>query len=420
MKSKLYLITTDFPYGHGENSFLLPELPYLTQRFDVTIISHSLSMEQTANLGVEIKVVHYSRKASVLQKLWDSVCFFACRDAYVELRDIIRSGKKVGKRLFESLLFFEEARRFKRFLKKQQIIDESKPAVIYCYWFTYYCFTLAQLYGENPNIKLVTRAHRFDLYDDGYMGERQPFKRQMDRKFDSIVFIAEHGRRYYLEKYAVNGDSNKYRVFHLGVKPVSGPVLKRDERKSEFLLVSCALVIPRKRVEMIVDALAQIHDIPIRWIHFGDGPCLEELRSRCEEKLSSLNNIEYELKGYVDSEEIMRFYGENCVDAFVTTTASEGCPVSIQEAMAYGIPVIGTAVAEIPYMIQGNGILLSENPDSDEVENAIRDILNLDSERANAMREKSYHIWKEQFNAEINAARFAEFLAEVTNRGLKE
>ncbi len=108
MKSKLYLITTDFPYGHGENSFLLPELPYLTQRFDVTIISHSLSMEQTAELGAEIRVVHYNRKASVLQKLWDSVCFFACRDACVELWDIIRSGKKIGKRLFESLLFLRK------------------------------------------------------------------------------------------------------------------------------------------------------------------------------------------------------------------------------------------------------------------------------------------------------------------------
>ena len=110
------------------------------------------------------------------------------------------------------------------------------------------------------------------------------------------------------------------------------------------------------------------------------------------------------------SEQVMKFYSENYVDAFITTTASEGCPVSVQEAMAYGIPIIGTSVAEIPYMIDGNGILLSENPTANEIAEAIRDINGRDAASIEAARERSYSLWKNNFNIDTNAVKFVSFL----------
>ena len=58
-------------------------------------------------------------------------------------------------------------------------------------------------------------------------------------------------------------------------------------------------------------------------------------------------------------------------DSFITTSSTEGLPVSIQEAMAAGIPIIGTNVGGIPEMIDGNGVLLSANPSNKEVAEAI-------------------------------------------------
>ena len=145
MKKKLYLITSDFPYGNGENSFLIPELPYLKEKFDITIISNSLSKEQTYWPKDNIRVVHYERKASFLEKIWDSICYFGSKDAYLEIGDILRSRKNFFRCFLESVLFFEEARRFERFLKKNSIIDVSEPAVIYTYWFTYYCYTMLRI-----------------------------------------------------------------------------------------------------------------------------------------------------------------------------------------------------------------------------------------------------------------------------------
>lgn len=410
MKPNLFLITTDFPYGRGEASFILPELPYLSEKFNVTIISNSLDDEQTVHLGKDIKVIHYDRQASLLWKIWDSICFFGNKSAYIEMADIVRSKTKVIKRLTESILFFEEARRFKRYLKKNHILKIDEPSIVYCYWYTYYCLTMTEYFSRNSNLKIVTRTHRYDLYDEGYQGERQPFKKQMDRQLDGVVFIAEHGRQYYLDKYCSGVMSDKYQLFRLGVKPLSNITERVFSKQEEFHLVSCALVISRKRVKMIVDALTEIADFHIKWTHFGDGSDYEDLCIYAQDQLGQLDNISYALKGYVESDDIMRYYEENQIDAFITTTASEGCPVSVQEAMAYGIPIIGTTVAEIPYMIRGNGILLSENPDKKEVAQAIGRIHDLSESEMLEMRKCSYELWKSHFDAEINAVKFTKYL----------
>jgi len=87
--------------------------------------------------------------------------------------------------------------------------------------------------------------------------------------------------------------------------------------------------------------------------------------------------------------------------------------VAIQEAMAYGIPVIGTSVGGITEMIHGNGILLSPNPDSEEVKNAIESIAYMSKEELNRMRERSRQIWMKEYNIEMNADKFIKVLEQL-------
>lgn len=72
----------------------------------------------------------------------------------------------------------------------------------------------------------------------------------------------------------------------------------------------------------------------------------------------------------------MDFYEDNFVSCFITTTSTEGNPVSIQEVLSFGIPIIGTDVSDIPLMIHGNGVLMSSNPKAEEVTEAIKKITN--------------------------------------------
>lgn len=414
---RLFLITNDYPYGNGEGSFILPELPFLKRDFEVTIISTSLSDEQTANVDSDIKVIHYDRKASIFMKLIDTFCYMFHKESYVELKEILSSGHDILKKLKDSILFFEEARRFKRFLKRTSLIDAKSriPTIVYSYWYTFYTYTAVSMFRSCDNVKVITRTHRYDLYDEGYAGNRQPFKRYMNRYIDEIVFIAEHGRQYFLNNYSDQKSilEDKCQLYRLGVSPIErkDKYIPKQNSNTEYVVASCALLIPRKRVELIIEGLSLIDNLNIKWIHFGDGEQFDEITELAKRKLGSKPCISYEFAGYVESQNILKYYEDNPVDVFITTTASEGCPVSVQEAMAYGIPIIGTSVAEIPYMIDGNGILLSENPDPYDVRDAIVKLLT--SADRNQMSIRSWELWKDNFDSNINMDQFSKFLASI-------
>ena len=52
--AKLLLATENFPYDSGEKSFILPELKRLTEKYEVTIISHA-EKERTAG-GIQMEL----------------------------------------------------------------------------------------------------------------------------------------------------------------------------------------------------------------------------------------------------------------------------------------------------------------------------------------------------------------------------
>ena len=115
------------------------------------------------------------------------------------------------------------------------------------------------------------------------------------------------------------------------------------------------------------------------------------------EKLKDKDNIRYTFTGFL--KDVHAYYQQNQVDCFITTSATEGgCPVSIQEAMSCGIPVIGTDVGGITEMIRDNGILLSAEPDQDEVAGAILGVMTQERHDLEEMKAAAYRRWKEEFD----------------------
>ncbi|MCR4787518.1 MAG: glycosyltransferase [Lachnospiraceae bacterium] len=417
---KLYLIMDNYPFGDEESSFIAPEIPLLLEKFDVTILSLSVSDKLTNDVDERIKLYHFDRKAPVVMKLLDSLSYFINPVCKREHREVKQDKELKKTRLFDSLFFYNDAKRFKRFIKKNGIIDPSEKAIVYSYWYSFGTYAALSLFGKNDNIKVISRCHRCDLYDEGWEGQRQPFKHYMNSLIDRIIFIAEHGRKYFIDRYGdeCEGLKGKCLLYRLGVErefPLCGE--KADD--SVFTIASCARVSERKRVDLIAKALGLITKDElgsvkkVRWVHFGDGPAFDPLKELAKEKLDDKPYIEYEFMGNVKPEKITAYYSENPIDLFVTTSASEGCPVSVQEALAYGIPVIGTDVADIPYMIDGNGILISENPSPEEVRDSILKIMDSDKTSTERMKTRSEEIWNENFNAQKNHSRYASFLREL-------
>ena len=410
-KRKLFLLTTEFPYGEGEKPFIIPELEYLKQEFDITIISSASTAARnddgkTTVLDKDINVLWYPcNHMGNIEKIRYSMQALFSPAFLSDAGNIIKDGLKIRERLSYSLQFYAYSLRMYRWLKTNVTKEMTKDAIVYSFWYYIPLMASSMLKDRYGNFKLVSRAHGFDLYNERISGGRQPFRKYIDKHLDKVFFIAETGYRYYLkniihmDKEDQPSESEKYKICRMGVKPS-----KRSESSHDGVLriVSCSSVIPLKRISLIIDTLSEISGIIIKWTHFGDGSCLGEMKEYARQKLSVRDNIEYRFVGNMPNKSIREYYGNNPIDLFITTSETEGCPVSIQEAMSAGIPIIGTNVGEIPLMIKGNGYLLSQNPESEEIKDRVESFIDQRPEEIQKMRNTSYELWDAKYNSDKN------------------
>lgn len=401
---KIILLLNEYPYNAGEYSFIKTELPVILNEYEVTIISFSHATIQKMQIDERIRLYHCNYVFGVKEKFLAVFNFFFSLIGIRELIEIIKGKEKIIGRMYDSISFLSCANQLRRFMKIHKIIKPSEEVLIYSYWFNANCMAFLQEKKKNNNLKVISRIHGYDLYNERNIYSRQPFRNYMDKHIDKLFFVGRSGKEYYLKNWG-KAESSKYIVAPIGTvnDGVNNPHMLK-EAGTPFRIVSCSDIIPLKRVDYIIKALSNIQDVKMEWIHFGTGELLESIKQIAAESLGE--NIKYVFRGGVPVEEIMHYYSYNYVDCFITTSETEGCPISVQEAMSYGIPVIATAVGEIPNMIQGNGVLLSANPLVEEISLAIRYMITCDEENILKMRSESKRIWKEKYNACINAAKF--------------
>lgn len=416
-KKNLYILTDAFPYGNGEKTFIMPELDVLKEKFNIVIISTASQSvadqkDMISQLDDNILIYRFcpSEQGFVMYCIY-FMQFWLRKVCLREVKEIVGTHTKVLYRIWKSMQFYARAEGIYYWIKKNNIISSQK-GIYYSYWYNDKVLAISTHRNKYPELKVITRASGYDLFDERVEGTlRQPFKRIMDQNVDHIIFASNYGYRYYLQ-YIQKPPSDKYAVFKLGAQSGCGRSAKRKD--SFFRIVSCSNLIPLKRVSLIVDALSLIHDVDIEWIHFGDGTERKRIERYAEIKLGKLSNIQYCFKGYVVNRQICEYYSEKYVHCFITLSSSEGgCPVSIQEAMAFGIPIIGTDVGGISEMIDGNGYLLNACPTAEDTAGHIIKICKLDEAAYIAMRENSLRIWKEEYDQIENARKYMEFLLSI-------
>lgn len=413
MRKKLIILLDEYPFGTGEYPFIRTELEKLVERFEICILSVSPSKEQKMMTDERILVYHCMRTFGIAEKLEAVVKFFFSRCGHKEIKEIIKAGGNIFGRFYDSIAYFSMADQLRKYVKKNHIADGG--ALIYSYWFNPSCLAFLMERKADSGRKVISRVHGYDLYNERNPHNRQPFREYMDEMIDRLLFVADAGQEYYLAHWGKKEDvGKKYLVAPIGTVD-NGYAWKglSHAQRMAFHLVSCSHVIPLKRVALIIEGLARITDIEILWTHFGTGSHYEETVKYAKELLGDKKNISYEMPGFVPVEEIMRFYRENGVDCFLTTSSTEGSPVSVQEAMSFGIPIIATAVGELPNMIDGNGILLAENPQPEDISDAINRLYYMSDEEKGKMHERSRKLWKQKYNAEENAEKFVRILGEI-------
>lgn len=399
---RIYIVTDVYPNPGGDSVFILPELKELQKKYKITVLCAS-ARQASAVLEEGIEYYFFDLQLAICKKIFYTVTFFLHAACLQETWDIMKNGarKPILGQLLKSVEFYACEEEFYSFLHKN-ISNWDKNALFYTFWYKYYALSMCIHPGNNGG--LMTRLHGADLYQERYEYGRQPFKKYMNTRMDRLYFAAALPREYYLETYP-GLFPEKTEVRRLGVFPIQGKAERKEG--TPFLLLSCSNVIPLKRVEWIAEALALV-GMPVRWVHFGDGISMDKLRLVLAQKLSDRPEVQAELRGNVDNEAVRRFYEENYVDCFITVSSTEGgSPVSVMEAMAAGVPVIGTPVGDIPFMIRENGILLPPDPSVRDIADAIIRIMKTDAAGMKIMRMRSLQLWKEHFDARVNAAEFA-------------
>lgn len=398
---ELYLFTAEFPFGVKSETFLETEIKYLSQGFRKVIIFPGSKGDDSIrplpdNVSINESISHLNFSG---KNKWRALF----RNLGIVLKVVF--GELTFRNLF---LFIGSSKALLDYLAQQLIVMEKlkadltnkKDVVIYDYWFVDSTLALTMLKKKGIIHSIICRAHRFDLYDEASMAYGVPFRNWKMKMIDQLYLISEHGLKYARSKTSKNYQV-KLKLSRLGV--MGARVLPPFQNQPAKVIVSCSRMQDFKQVELIPQILKNLK-IPVTWIHFGDGPMLEDVKKNLKGLPS---HVKVELKGHKTNQEVLQFYESNQVDLFLSLSLSEGLPVSMMEAQSFGIPIVAYPVGGVPEIIVDGitGRSLDEGMDDAQLCKNIEEALQYDYDR-HAIRT----FFTEHFDASVN---YTNFIREI-------
>lgn len=432
--TKLLLFTNSYPYGTGE-TFLHEELPYIAGKFDKILlyplyipggeknISRTPVKPVPANVIIRPPLLHCDhkdKKGLLAGGLLPRVPFTSLKEFFRE--KVFLSGKRIW-------IYFNYTCILNSMLGNKKILREiekemQEARVAYFYWGDKSALLIPFLRKKIKNPpRFVVRFHGSDLYEEakGYL----PYRDYLYKSIDYAVPISNNGAEYIKSRYPES------RPEHITVYKLGSYAHEPGEKlpgTEVFHMVSCSNVIPLKRVELIAAALLKIEqDIPfiermeeagykrIKWTHIGDGPLLPSVKQLFR---SGTSLITPGFTGALTHDEVIEFYRTHRTELFVQVSRSEGIPVSIMEALSFGIPVVATNVGGVGELF-GNaareqyGLLLPPDLTVAQLEKAIKTYILLPGDQQEAARAAARREWETNWNSVKNYTGFAEFLASL-------
>lgn len=368
---QVFLLTNSFPYFPGEQ-FIENEIVFwgLQEGADLTIIpllADGVPRPVPSNVRVDISIAQGRTRLSVALAV--SQAFFSAVFLN-EVRALTLACICNPRCYLEALRSTAQTFLLKR--KLGRVFKNSKhPVIAYSYWNDVQCYAAVLLKRDGIVAKVVSRAHGFDVYETRRYKNYMPLKRQFINEIDTLA-ISQQGKRY-LEK-TYRASAHRVSVSQLGVL-IPQKNAAPSPGSHHLHLLSVASCIDVKQIDKLIKAIAMAAEsltgYEIQWTHIGEGPLLSNLK-RIAEKLLLPQKVNWKFLGQLDNPEVRDYFENSYVDVFINTSKSEGVPVSIMEAMSYGVPVIAPNVGGISeIVVENNGILLSEVAPIEEISTAI-------------------------------------------------
>lgn len=405
---ELVLFTTNFPMGSGE-SFLECEIRHLANNFSrVTIIPLAGSgIPGSRNIPGNVSCLPALLPVTLKEKLRIFLlAVFNRQPVSMYLSDFVTRKVYCRKSwLIHWLSISSIARAAMRSDTYRDLGRIITPGTIfYFYWGDKSATLCPSLKKKFPENRFIARFHGTDLYETkspGYM----PYRGVLLQHLDLAVFISSHGKDFLVARYP--DISSRTLISRLGVSDQGDGAPSSD---GVLRVLTCSNVVKIKQLHLMVEALKLVGFL-VEWTHIGDGELLDNLKN-----LSSglPANVVARFTGAIGNQGVMQYYREHPVDLFFNVSANEGIPVSIMEAISFGIPVIAPAVGGIPEIVaEKHGYLMPPVLQPREIADAMTRFFKLPVNEREEMRIAAKQHWRDHFNASVNYPGFCGKIKEI-------
>lgn len=354
-RPRLLYLASSFPYGKND-TFFAPEVRELVrQGVDVRVVPvrprGALTTEDAEPLAVR-------------RPLLDAVI---ARAALVE---VLRSPRAVGAAF--ALLFrrpsppvlLKNLAAFPKALWLAHVARSWPADHIHAHW-AGPPSTVALVASRLSGVEWSLTAHFADIEANNLLREKSASAR-------FVRFIAQAMMELY-RRTAPGSDESRWVLLHLGVDLPPEPTLRAVPNTPPVVLMA-ARFDREKRHEALMHATRSLLDDGVVvevWLA-GSGPLEDETR-----KLACELGIEPAVRflGFVENQLLLEWLSTGCIDLVVLPSDAEGLPVSLIEALAHGVPAIGTNVGGVAELLgEGCGELVGP-ADAHELANAMTRLL---------------------------------------------
>jgi glycosyltransferase involved in cell wall biosynthesis len=158
-------------------------------------------------------------------------------------------------------------------------------------------------------------------------------------------------------------------------RPGSDPApLARGSQDGVVRLLSVGAIVPRKGFDVLIPALATLGDLLWRLTIAGDRTRDCDAAARLDADIARLTLGErIEVSGAVSPQGLTALYTE--ADIFVLASRFEGYGMAYAEAIAHGLPVIGSNAGAIPETVPPDAGLLVDAGDIPALAHALRRVI---------------------------------------------
>jgi glycosyltransferase involved in cell wall biosynthesis len=150
--------------------------------------------------------------------------------------------------------------------------------------------------------------------------------------------------------------------------------LARGSQDGVVRLLSVGAIVPRKGFDVLIPALATLGDLPWQLTIAGDRTRDRDAAARLDADIARLPLGErIDVSGAVSPQRLAALYTE--ADVFVLASRFEGYGMAYAEALAHGLPVVGSNAGAIPDTVPRETGLLVDAGDIPALAQALRRVI---------------------------------------------